>query len=713
MLKTSKHIITLFLFLVGISQHNFAQNFADKEYYLVDSLEIEKVSRSDRALIDSCLAVFHQTKHDTEKVLAITVIIETSWDDNVWPKYNLWLNKYLKHKLSAGTEKHIEKMLLRSLAGTINNIGFNYKNQGDIEKALEYYHQSLRLHEKQGNKKDVAVGLNNIGIVLEEQGEVEKALEYYHKSLKIQKEIGDKKGIARSYSNIGITYISQLDLNNAIKFCRKATVIQEEIGDKKGLATSLNNLAAIYSKQGNIKRALEYYQKSLAMERETGNKQGIAWALNNVGRSWNAIGNFTEAIKHVDESMKIGKSLESPILIQNAALTFVEIYEKQGKGIEALEMFRVYIEMRDKLNNEKTQKAAIEQQAKYEYETQKVLDDAANEKGIALKEEERKQQKIISIATGVGLFLVVIFLLFVANRLQVTRKQKVVIEEQNKEIVDSITYAKRIQDAILPTDTWVKKCLPNSFIYYQPKDIVAGDFYWVESLTSDESRVMNGVENTSPRTQNSSHILFAAADCTGHGVPGAMMSVVCHNAMNRVIGEFNITDPGAILDKTREIIVKQLNKSGNTKIETIGNIRDGMDIALCSFNAKTNELKYAGAHNPLWVLREGGNEMEEIKATKQSVGNVDNPKPYQTHVVKLNKGDTVYLFSDGYVDQFGGEKGKKLKSKPFKQLLISNAEKPMSEQKELLQNFFNTWKGDLEQIDDVCVFGLRVCQSTY
>jgi serine phosphatase RsbU (regulator of sigma subunit) len=237
--------------------------------------------------------------------------------------------------------------------------------------------------------------------------------------------------------------------------------------------------------------------------------------------------------------------------------------------------------------------------------------------------------------------------------------------------------------------------LPDSFIYYQPKDIVAGDFYWVEPVTPKENK-------------EEELMLFAAADCTGHGVPGAMMSVVCHNSMNRAIGEFNITEPGAMLDKTREIIVEQLNKTKNIDTASIGSIRDGMDIALCSFNSKRMELKYAGAHNPLWVIKNGTSDIFEIKATKQSVGNVDNPKPYETHTLQLEKGDTIYLFSDGYADQFGGEKGKKLKTKPFKQLLVSFKDKSMDEQHQLLKQFFNNWKNDLEQIDDVCVMGVRI-----
>lgn len=256
--------------------------------------------------------------------------------------------------------------------------------------------------------------------------------------------------------------------------------------------------------------------------------------------------------------------------------------------------------------------------------------------------------------------------------------QKEIIEEAHKEITDSIVYAKRIQSAILPPLRIVKEYLKDSFILYKPKDVVAGDFYWLE--------------------HKDDKILFAAADCTGHGVPGAMVSVVCNNALNRTVREYGLSDPGEILTKTREIVIEEFAKSDEE-------VKDGMDIALCSI--KGNQLEYAGAHNPLWIIRKGATEIEEIKADKQPIGKFDNPIPYTTHKVALNTGDSIYVFSDGYADQFGGEKGKKFKTANFKRLLLSIQHETMDKQLELIDNSFETWKGDLEQLDDVCVIALR------
>jgi serine phosphatase RsbU (regulator of sigma subunit) len=216
-------------------------------------------------------------------------------------------------------------------------------------------------------------------------------------------------------------------------------------------------------------------------------------------------------------------------------------------------------------------------------------------------------------------------------------------------------------------------------VLYKPKDIVAGDFYWMEPLEEQ--------------------VLFAAADCTGHGVPGAMVSVVCNNGLNRSVREYGLTDPGKILDRTREIVIQEFEKSEEE-------VKDGMDIALCALQGTT--LAYAGAHNPLWIVRNGSTEIEEIKANKQPIGKYDDPLPYTTHRIELQPGDTFYIFSDGYADQFGGERGKKLKSSNFKKLLLSLQQEPMKKQQTLIAEEFERWKGNIEQLDDVCVIGVRV-----
>ena len=280
--------------------------------------------------------------------------------------------------------------------------------------------------------------------------------------------------------------------------------------------------------------------------------------------------------------------------------------------------------------------------------------------------------------------MVLVFLGFMFNRLVVTRKQKATIEqahitlrEQHEKIQDSIKYAKRIQNAILPPKGRVEEFLPSSFIFFSPKDVVAGDFYWLE--------YKNG------------KILFAACDCTGHGVPGAMVSVICNNGLNRSVREHGLTDPGRILDKTREIVIQEFEKSEEE-------VKDGMDVALCAIDE--NQLHFAGAHNPLWIVRDG--DLLEIKGNKQPIGKSDSPKPYTTHTTELKKGDNVYVFSDGLQDQFGGPNGKKFMSSRFKKLILDVSTESMDKQKDIIQTAFNDWKGEEEQIDDICVIGVRI-----
>jgi serine phosphatase RsbU (regulator of sigma subunit) len=285
------------------------------------------------------------------------------------------------------------------------------------------------------------------------------------------------------------------------------------------------------------------------------------------------------------------------------------------------------------------------------------------------------------------------------QRDEITEKS-IQLEEKNREITDSITYAKRIQDAILPPSSMVDEYLNENFILYKPKDIVAGDFYWLEPINNQ--------------------VYFAAADCTGHGVPGAMVSVLCNNGLNRSVREFGLRRPGEILSKTRELVIAEFEKSEEE-------VKDGMDIAFCAFDREKYTLEFAGAQNPLWViskrpsLGEGVEQrsaysiesvpdvyLHEIKADKEPIGKYASSTPFSNHKVQLEKGDVIYLFSDGYADQFGGDKGKKFKYRAFKDLLLTLHKLPMEEQHQHIEERFETWRGDLEQIDDVCVMGVRV-----
>ena len=712
-------IISFLLFLT-VSKQSFAQDF---------SVDEQKEINRYNAILNN------KQSHDTSIAIAYLSLSEILYNSNFDTL------AYLSNKVVEVCQKNLAKQLSptvkrefqRILSSAYNNIGYVYDTKSDVKNAILYAEKSLAIKRSIGDKKGVANSLNNLASIYEDQGNILKSLEYYQKSLKIREEINDKDGLSSSLNNIGYIYFNQGDTINALKFYKRSLKIKEELKDKQGIVTALLNIGSVYSGQkkmttaldyynrslvlsyelqnkktvsillnnignvyeieGDLDKALEFYQKSLVIRNEIGEKTGISSVLSNIGGVLLKNNDINGALDYGTRSLKLAQEIGYPKNIKNAAGILYKINNKLGNYKQALEMRNLEIMMQDSINNEATQNASAQQIAKYQYEKQKAIDDIEHEKQLAIEEKEKNKQKIITYSVTIGLALVVVFLLFVFNRLRVTRKQKSLIETQkqqvefahielevkNTEILDSIQYAKRIQNAILPPNKLVKEYLCDSFVYYRPKDIVAGDFYWMEPTSKG--------------------VLFAAADCTGHGVPGAMVSVVCNSGLNRSVREFGLTDPAEILNKTREIVIQEFEKSEE-------DVKDGMDIALCLLEG--NVLKYAGANNPLWIIRNGSSDIEEIKANKQPIGKFDNLQPYDTHQLILNQGDTIYIFSDGYADQFGGEFGKKMKLMGFKEFILSIKELDLEAQKNAIDTNFVKWRDTFDQVDDVCIIGVRV-----
>ena len=581
------------------------------------------------------------------------------------------------------------------MASALNTQAASFYLQGNYEEALIYYKKSLKIRKEIGDKKGIAASLNNIGIIYNRQGNYEEAFIYYKKCLKIENEIGDKKGIASSLNNIGIIYSEQGNYEEALIYYKKSLKIREELGDKKGIAASLGNIGNIYQEQGNYDEALIYHKKSLKIHNEIGDKYGIANSLYNIGNIYKKQGNLVEAVNYYKNALSFSKDINALNDVDDHSKALYEIYKQTGKSKQALELYELYIATRDTLAKQDAKEAATELKYQHRYETKAKVDSVDNlrirqvkDKEIAKQQAELKAKQNQQIMLFGGLGLVILFSLFMINRFRVTNRQKQIIElqkgeveEKNKEILDSIQYAKRLQEAILPPKKLVKEWLPQSFILYKPKDIVAGDFYWMESV--------NG------------WIYFAAADCTGHGVPGAMVSVICSNALSVSVLDEGKTKPSEILNRTRELVIERFGRSEQE-------INDGMDISLCALNYKTGTMQWAGANNPLWIIRSGTKEVEEIRADRQPIGSHLRENPFNNHELQLNSGDSVYLFSDGYTDQFGGDKGKKYKADNFKRFLLSIQDKDMDTQRTLLSEEFDSWKAGFEQVDDVCVMGVRV-----
>lgn len=587
-----------------------------------------------------------------------------------------------------------------------NNLGVICQYTGNYPEALQHHLSALKIRETNkdpnGNldKKGVAASLGNIGIIYYYLEKYNESLNYHTKSLKLKEELGDKKAIAGTYNNIGIVYQKLNRHQEALINFQKAVLINEELNNKNWLANGYANLGNTYFLLGNNSESLKYHKKALELMEQLGDKTGAAHTYNHIGTVYLRLNQIKESRNYLQKGLDMARSLSSPEPLKNSYLSISELDSLTGNYREAYNHYKLHIKFRDSLTNEENSRKAFQTAFRYEYdkkatadsvkfaEAQKVKDAQLTAQN-ALIEEERTQRN----ALFGGLALVLIFSGFIYNRFRVTRKQKEIIhaqkevvenqknlvEEKNKEIMDSIQYAKRIQDATLPSPKMIDNFLSDYFILYKPKDIVAGDFYWVESIDDN--------------------IYFTAADCTGHGVPGAMVSVMCTNALTRTVKELGIREPAKILDKTVEILAERFDKGDE-------DLNDGMDLALCCLNYKTMQLQYAGANNPLCLIRK--EQLVEIKADKQPVGKFTHRKPFTNHVINIEKGDIIYLFSDGFADQFGGERGKKYKYSRLKELLLSVSDETMNTQKHMLIKTFENWKGDLEQLDDVCIIGVRV-----
>jgi len=573
-------------------------------------------------------------------------------------------------------------------AANLGNIGLVYSDQGNYAKALDYYFKALKINDEIGNKQGQAINLGNIGIVYLDQGDYAKALEYYFKAQKIHEEIGNKQGQAINLVNIGIVYSAQCDYSKALDYFFKALKIHEEIGNKQSQAINLGNIGNVYSDQGDYSKALEYYFKALKIHKEIGNKQGQAIILGNIGSLYINQNKYKEAEEYLKKAIAIGEELHIIYHLEGFYNSLSELYSKTGRDKDALEAYKKHVMYKDSVNKQENKKALATKEMQYLFEKKQAEEKAKHQLEITKKEEENRRQRIIIFSTGILLVTMGIFLWRINKQRQIITKQKQIVEEQkrlvdekNKEIIDSIHYAKRIQQAILPDDDdeW-KRLLPDSFVLYLPKDIVAGDFYYL--------------------VETENYIYVAAADSTGHGVPGAMVSVTCHNALNKAVLEEGLQNTNEILNRTRELVIKQLHSHQHSQLQ------DGMDICLVRINKSNRlQLQYSGANRPLVVINNGG--LKEYTPDKQPIGYYEDATPFNAQDIEIAKGSYLYLFTDGYADQFGGEKNKKLGTKRWKEMLLELTQKSTEEQLEYLKDFFQKWKGGSFQTDDVTVIGIR------
>jgi serine phosphatase RsbU (regulator of sigma subunit) len=533
----------------------------------------------------------------------------------------------------------------------------------------------------------------------------------------MKEEIGDKEGIASTLNNIGNIYNDQGDYAKAIEYYTQSLKIREEIGNKNGIAMSLNNIGTIHDLQGNYAKAMDYYTQSLKIREEIGDKKGIASSLHNLGIIYHDQGESAKAFKYSQLSLTIAQEIGAALRIKKAASSLWEINKKLGRYKESLDMYELFIATRDSMESEANQKAVIQQEYKYAYEKQAAADSITNAEAgkvkdalLTVEKAENKQHQLEATAQKQqayflygGLGLALLFGGFIFNRFRVTSKQKGIIEQQkgkvettlqevehqkeiieeaHKEITDSIDYAERIQRSFLATKEILDTNLKDYFVFFKPKDVVSGDFYWADLLSNGTFALVN-------------------ADSTGHGVPGAIMSILNISSIEGAIKE-GATTPHEIFNKTRKSIIKRLQKDGSPE-----GGKDGMDASIVCFDFENKKLTYTAAQNPIWIIRDGN--LTEIKPEKMPIGKHQfDHMPFEGGEFNMQKGDQIYTLTDGFQDQFGGPKGKKFMVKKMREYVLSISHLPMTEQHQKLNEAFSDWKGEVEQVDDVCVIGIKI-----
>ena len=408
-------------------------------------------------VIDSLKNILKTAKEDTNKSNILSLLVENINDEKVWSSYNQEAYE-LAQKLAESKNELIAKKGKTCLSDAINNIGYIYDNQGDIPNALYYYEKSLKIEEELGDKQGIAISLNNIGSIYIFQDNFPKALDYLERSLNLYEEVGDKHGIAKLLNNIGSMYTNK-DASKAMGYFRRSLKISEETSDKSGIATSLDNIGGIYNNKNDMPEALVYYFRGLTIAEEIDDKMSIAYAFTHIGNAYLRQKKYPLALSYADSSLTLSKKTGFPVTIRNAESLFSRIEEATGNFAGAFEHYKQFIIYRDSIDNQATRKASIKSEFKYEYEKKEaVLKEQQEKERVVTKEKNRFQQIVIG-AVMLGLLLVIVFAAFVVRSLRTARIQKTMIEEKQREILDSIHYAKRIQKSLLPTEKYIEKNL--------------------------------------------------------------------------------------------------------------------------------------------------------------------------------------------------------------------------------------------------------------
>lgn len=599
-----------------------------------------------------------------------------------------------------------------SSARMLNQIAIIEKNHLNLDREESVLKELMTIEEKMADKKELYKTLNNLSINQARSKDYENGLYTIERLEKAAIEFDNKELLAKMYNNKGNIRFAQSENQKAISNYKKSLELKKGLGDKRAQGVTLHNLGNVYYTIDKLDSAQICYDQSLQYAIESDDNK-------TANANYKALANLSAKKNDCKESLdyhKLYTRLEFSLEVNDK---LKQLYEESEKYLDAQAMVNESLsEDIEKLTQENSKRLlsinllqenirSERLKAKQERQIQESKMELLSQEKVILEKEneviasESATKNWMLMGAGLsGILVLSLLALQIRHKNRVKKdkekinEQKEIIEEKNQEFIDSITYASRLQTAILPPQKLIDQQIKENCVYYRPKDIVAGDFYWTEQIGN--------------------YTYVAAADCTGHGVPGAMVSVVCSNSLFRAVNEFELRDTGAILDKVRELVVQTFEKSEEE-------VKDGMDIALIRIDSTKNEIQYSGANNSLILIKKrvGGEEfgeksiysstryVHEEKPDKMPVGQYSIMKNFTTKTVEVQPGEVAYMFSDGFPDQFGGPKGKKLKMKALKELFLKISGTKMSAQPELLETAFVKWKRDYEQVDDVCVVGVR------
>jgi serine phosphatase RsbU (regulator of sigma subunit)/tetratricopeptide (TPR) repeat protein len=625
-------------------------------------------------------------------------------------------------------------------AQALKTIGNIYLLQSNYSQALEYFLNALKIFEELKQTKGIAETLNNVGNVYQNLGKFKEARQYYNQVIKIDEKNNDQKGLASSFNNIGALYYQQNNYDFALQYYQKSLLINETTQDEQGIALGLKNIGTVEYDQSRFGAARLNFLKSLMIDQSLNNQNGMAISLSKLANTHLKLSQTDSAKYYANQALDIAFMMDFKSIILEASSTLADVYAIEGDYAKAFENQFISTQIQADIFSEANRQKITDLQTGYELEKKQI---ELEKKQIELEESNRRRntQLIYTLLTlGAGL-IVMVFAIFLyrANRQkqaanQLLTQQNFAMNLQNKEIIkqrnaievqknqiekqsneiakknsnieSSIQYAQRIQQAMLPTEESIDKGLPLHFILYLPRDVVSGDFYWftrVEPRPIYEEETSKGKQNVL-KGFTSEKIVIAAIDCTGHGVPGAFMSMIGDSLMNQIILDKGILEPDQILANMHIGIRTALKQS-----ETLN--QDGMDMSLCVIDKQAKTVEFAGAKNSLLYFQD--KKLGEIKASIHGLGgwrdSRDDTHLYPKHTLSYAENPlTLYMYSDGYQDQFGGPRNKKFMRRRFKELLHNIYQEPMHYQKDILYQNLNEWMGDERQMDDILVIGVRL-----